>query len=87
MKFGRKFFQTKLNFHGCHTGFTISSAPGGGGGVLPYISYISMGPSGRVFARFGLKTGIHFAHFGVESGMVFEGTAGAYERIYRFNSK
>ena len=24
--------------------------------------------------RFGLKTGIDFAHFGLESGMVFEGT-------------
>ena len=24
--------------------------------------------------RFGLKTGIHFAHFSLESGMVFEGT-------------
>ena len=24
--------------------------------------------------RFGLKTGIHFAHFGEESGMAFEGT-------------
>ena len=24
--------------------------------------------------RFGLKTGTHFAHFGLESGMVFEGT-------------
>ena len=23
---------------------------------------------------FGLKTGTHFAHFGLESGMVFEGT-------------
>ena len=37
--------------------------------------------------RFGLKTGIHFAHFGLESSVVFEGTAAAYERIYRFNSK
>ena len=37
--------------------------------------------------RFGLKTGIHFAHFGLESGMVFEGTTGLYERLYRFNSK
>ena len=37
--------------------------------------------------RFGLKTGIHFAHFGLESGMVFEETMGAYERIYHFNSK
>ena len=37
--------------------------------------------------RFVLKTGIHFAHFGLELGMVFEGTTGVYERIYRFNSK
>ena len=37
--------------------------------------------------RFGLKTGIHFAHFGLESGMVFEGTTGVYERIYHINSK
>ena len=36
---------------------------------------------------FGLKTGIHFAHFVLESGMVFEGTTELYERIYRFNSK
>ena len=35
----------------------------------------------------GLKTGIDFAQFGLESGMVFEGTTGVYERIYRFNSK
>ena len=28
---------------------------------------------------FGLKTGIHFAHFSLESGMVFEGTTGMYE--------
>ena len=27
--------------------------------------------------RFGLKSGIHFAHFGVESGMVFGGTRGS----------
>ena len=26
------------------------------------------------FGRFGLKTDIHFAHFGLELGMVFEGT-------------
>ena len=36
---------------------------------------------------FGLKTGIHFAHFGLESGMVFGGTTGRYQRIYRFNSE
>ena len=34
---------------------------------------------------FGLKTGMHFAHFDLESGMVFEGTTytGVCERIYR----
>ena len=32
------------------------------------------------WGRFGSKTGIHFAHFGLESGMLFEGTTGAYER-------
>ena len=58
------------------------------GGVLPCISHKGM-PAHRVgvFRRFGLKTGIDFAHFGLESGMVFEGTTGVYERIYRFNFK
>ena len=37
--------------------------------------------------RFGLKTGIDFAHFGLESGMVFDRTTGVYESIYSFNSK
>ena len=36
---------------------------------------------------FGLKTGLHFAHFGLESGLVFEGKMEAYKRIYRFTSK
>ena len=31
---------------------------------------------------FGPKKSIHFADFGLESGMVFEGTTGVYERIY-----
>ena len=35
-------------------------------------------------SRFGLKTGIHFVHFGLESGMVFEGNTGVYEPIYYF---
>ena len=37
--------------------------------------------------RFGMKTSIHFTYFGLESGMVFEGTMGVYERIYRVNSR
>ena len=31
--------------------------------------------------RFGLKMGLDFAHFAVESGIVFEKTKGMYERI------
>ena len=42
----------------------------------------------RFLRRFVLETGIHFAHFGLESGMVFEVTTGMYERtIYHFNSR
>ena len=37
--------------------------------------------------RFGLKTSVHFAHFCLESGMIFERTTGVYKRIYRFKSK
>ena len=59
-----------------------------GSGVLPYISHIDVPPQRVWFLRrFSLKTGIHFAHFGLELGMVFEGTTGAYERICRLNSK
>ena len=36
---------------------------------------------------FGLKTGIDFAPFGLESGVVFEGTTGVYERILRRRNK
>ena len=36
---------------------------------------------------FGLKTGIYFAHFGLESGVGLEGTMGVSESTYCFNSK
>ena len=36
--------------------------------------------------RFGLKTGIQFAHFGLESGIVFEGTE-VYELKFKFKFK
>ena len=41
--------------------------------VLSYISYVPPPPPHRegFLHRFGLKTGIHFAHFGLESGMAF----------------
>ena len=38
------------------------------------------------FRCFGLKTGVNFVHFGLELGMVFEGTTGVYERSYHLNS-
>ena len=61
----------------------------GGGGGTPLNELYKYVPPHRVgfLHRFGLKTGIHFAHFGLESSVVFEGTAGVYERFYRFNSK
>ena len=65
--------------------------PGGGRGTpldKPY-RYV---PPQRVgfLSRFGRKTGIDFAHFGLESGTISEGTSwttGMYERVYRLNSK
>ena len=54
---------------------------------IPYISRQAYKPTpvGRIWDLFGLKTGIHFAYFGLESGMVFERTTGACEHSYRFN--
>ena len=48
--------------------------PGGGGTPL-YKLYRHVPPHRVGFLRrFGLKTGIHFTHFCLELGMVFEGT-------------
>ena len=69
---------------------------GGGGsgvGASPYIIHTGTcmchPPPQRVWflRRLSLKTGPDFAHFGLESGMVFLETTGVYELIYRFNSK
>ena len=46
----------------------------GGGTVLPY-------------GRLRSETGKDFQNFGLESGMVFEGTTGMHESICRFSSK
>ena len=47
----------------------------GGGGTSLYKPYRNVPPHRVGFLRrFALKTGIDFAHFGLESGMVFEGT-------------
>ena len=42
----------------------------GWGGYSLYVPPYRVG----FLRRFGLKTGIQFTHFGLESGMVFEGT-------------
>ena len=62
----------------------IIKNPGGDPLYMP----IRQVPLQRVWflRRFGLKMGIDFAH-GLESGMVFEETKGAYERICRFMNK
>ena len=44
-------------------------------GGTPYISHGYVPPQRVWFLRrFGLKTGIDFAHFGLERGLVFKGT-------------
>ena len=69
----------------------VNPRPGGGGGrggTPLYKPYRYMPLHWVGFLRcFGLKMGIHFAHFGLESGWIFEGTTGVYEHFYRFNSK
>ena len=59
-------FETNINFSTQPPYFP------GGGGVLHYVPPQRVG----VLHHFGLKTGIHFAYLGLESGMVFEGTTG-----------
>ena len=62
----------------------LIESPGGGTSLYKPYRYV---PPQRVGfgGLFGLKTVIHFANFGLESGMVFEGTTytGVCERIYR----
>ena len=61
----------------------------GGGGGTPLNKRYRYVPSQRVgfLRRFGVKTSIDFAYFGLESGVVFDRTTGVYERIYHFSSK
>ena len=64
----------------------IRTIPGRGSPLYKLYRFV---PPHRVgfLHRFVLKTGKHFAHFGLEWDMVFEGTIWVYKRIYRFNSK
>ena len=64
-----------------------------GGQVLPYISHIVMCPPplrqrAGILHCFGLKTGIDFTRFGLESGTVWGNyEMRVYEQIYCFNFK
>ena len=60
---------------------------GGGGDTPLHKSYRYVPPQKVGFLRrFGLKTGIDFAHFGLELGMVHKGTTIVYQCVRRFNS-
>ena len=66
----------------CHESDFQNSLRGEGGTPL-YKLYKYVPPHQVGFlCCFGLQKGIHFADFGLASGMVFEGTTGVYERIY-----
>ena len=68
-------------------GHPFTLPPRGGGTPLYKLHrYVQLHRVGFLHC-FGLKTGIYFAHFVLESGMVSEGTTGVYESIYSFNSK
>ena len=59
---------------------------GGGGGLYKLYRYLS--PQRVWFLRrFGLKTGMDFAHFCLNRVSVFEGTTGVYERIFHLSFK
>ena len=63
---------------------------GGGGGVTPLYKPYSYVPSKgwRFCVVLVRKTGINFAHFGLESaGMVCERTTVLYQRVSRFDYK
>ena len=61
----------------------ILNVPGGTPLYEPY-KYVPPQRVG-VLRLFSLKTGIHFAHFGLESGVVFEGSRGLYWNVFIFS--
>ena len=87
---GKDNLRCKVFGKGAERALALAAQPegGGGGGTPLYKLYRYVLPHRVWFLRrFGLKTGKNFGHFGLVLGMVFEGTTGVYERLYRFNSK
>ena len=68
-----------------HLGVVVG---GGGEGFTPlYKPYRYVPPQKVGFLRhFGLKTGIDFAHFDLEFGIVYVRTTIVYQCVRRFNS-
>ena len=67
-----------LKFRHATTGSHRGGGGGPGGYSLKSYRYVPLQRLG-VLRCFGLKTGIDFAHFGLESGMGFEGITGVLE--------
>ena len=84
----KHFFLSVLSFIVCRWLTSIVITTPGGGGTSLNKPYRFVPHQNLCFlCRYGLKTGKDFAHFGLESGMAFEGTTGVYERICCFKSK
>ena len=66
------------------TDAVCSMCYGGGGSNPLYKPFRYLPPQMvRFLRRFGLKTVKNFAHFGLESGIVFKGATVVYEHICR----
>ena len=86
---GKDNLHCKVFGKGVERALALAAQPEWGGGGTPLYKLYRYVLPHRVWflRRFGLKTGKNFGHFGLVLGMVFEGTTGVYERLYRFNSK
>ena len=73
------------SYHSSSVTHSCGGSPGGG--LLPFISHIARGtcrPKGVWFwRRFGLKADVDFAHFGLESGIIYKGI---YGRVWMCSS-
>ena len=69
--------------------FSYKITPPPGGGTPLYKSYRYVPPQRVWFlCHFDLTTGINFAHFGLESGIVFQGTTGVWKYLsFRFQKE
>ena len=73
---GLSLWKILYSYHLSSVTHSFGGTRGGAPLYKPYSGYV---PSQRVWfwRSFGLKTGIDFAHFGLESGMVYQGNYGS----------